>query len=84
MTKIFLYVAHFGKMSSENVQLIDDCNSLIVELLKEAGKCLKEGFYAATKHVEFKDGNWDLVTEYDRKIEEIFMSGIRAKYPDHK
>lgn len=35
--------------------------------------------------VEFKnDMVWDLVTIYDRKIEEVLIKKIKERYPQHK
>lgn len=66
-------------------QFLDDCYALALDLLEGAAKCLLEGFdKSAVKNVQFKTGNWDLVTDYDRRIEDILIGGIAAKYPDHK
>lgn len=34
--------------------------------------------------IEVKDLSFDIVTEYDRKVEETLIKKIRAKYPNHK
>lgn len=44
---------------------------------------MEEGFYG-TKTVEQKAGPWDLVTDYDKKVEAFIIDSIKAKYPDHK
>lgn len=36
------------------------------------------------KNIETKDGDWDLVTEYDKKIEEILIDGLVKEFPTHK
>lgn len=36
------------------------------------------------KHIDEKLGDWDLVTEYDRKIEDIIIGKLRCAFPDHK
>lgn len=42
-----------------------------------------EGFFGV-KNVETKGGrSYDLVTEYDRRVEEFLISSIAKKYPDH-
>lgn len=65
-------------------QLVDDCYIFINELAIDAGKLVKEGFTRVTKSVEFKTSSFDLVTEYDRRCEELLIQGIRNKYPTHK
>lgn len=46
-------------------------------------KVLK-GATFARKTVTEKLGDWDLVTEYDRKIEDIIVGKLRQQFPDHK
>ncbi|XP_076245117.1 uncharacterized protein LOC143185760 [Calliopsis andreniformis] len=53
------------------------------ELTLEAGKIFKCGF-EGQKLVESKMNEWDLVTEYDRKIEVLLTKGLKAKFPDHE
>lgn len=64
-------------------KLVDDCYVFINELAIEAGKVVKEGF-SKTKNVDYKTSDYDLVTEYDRRCEELLIQGIRDKYPTHK
>lgn len=70
--------------SSEDEQLIDNYYDLIIKLMYEGGKLVIDGFNKATKNIETKSGSWDLVTEYDKLVEELLITGILAKYPDHK
>ncbi len=49
---------------------------MVKEAVIEAGEILKEGYYGKKK-VEFK-GSVDLVTEYDRKIEEFLSAKLSA------
>nr|XP_022919969.1 inositol monophosphatase 2-like [Onthophagus taurus] len=51
-----------------------------VELVKEAGKIVKE---AKNFEVERKEEVWDLVTVYDKKVEDILIEKLKGKYPDH-
>lgn len=45
---------------------------------------MEEGFYGAKK-VEIKNGRpWDLVTDYDKKVEKIIIDSIKEKYPKHQ
>lgn len=70
-------------MSSDN-KVIDDCYNLVLELVREAGSLVKEGFEELTKKVYTKSGTWDLVTEYDKRVEQLLISGITNKYPNHQ
>ncbi|XP_057325232.1 uncharacterized protein LOC130667584 [Microplitis mediator] len=54
-----------------------------MKLTLEAGHVLK-GATFARKTVTEKLGDWDLVTEYDRKIEDIIVGKLRQQFPDHK
>ncbi len=63
--------------------LIDDCYIFINELAIEAGNLVREGF-SKTKNVDYKTSSHDLVTEYDRRCEELLIQGIQKKYPEHK
>ncbi len=69
-------------MSSDE-QLLNDCYILALDLVRRAGELVKEGFEQLTKTVDTKAGSWDLVTEYDAKVEKLLINGIAEKYPDH-
>ncbi|XP_078040053.1 uncharacterized protein LOC144471651 isoform X2 [Augochlora pura] len=47
-----------------------------IEILKTAINGLKK--------VDEKLGNWDLVTEYDRKIEDVIIGKLKSKFPNHR
>ena len=51
------------------------------EVALEAGKFIKKS-YEGKIEVEFK-GRIDIVTDIDRKAEEIIVNGIRKNFPDH-
>ncbi|XP_076632870.1 uncharacterized protein LOC143347528 [Colletes latitarsis] len=53
------------------------------ELTLEAGEIFRCGFEGA-KSVKFKDHEWDLVTDYDTKIEELFTKRLTEKFPSHE
>lgn len=36
------------------------------------------------KNIDTKLGDWDLVTEYDRQVEHILISGLSTEFPNHK
>lgn len=69
-------------MSSENnlLQIYD----YVIELARACGVVMREGFFSS-KDAETK-GNlyYDLVTKYDREIEEIIIDSLKLKYPSHK
>lgn len=44
---------------------------------------IKDGI-ARTKHVNTKLGSWDLVTQYDKRVEEVLVTQISEKFPSHK
>jgi myo-inositol-1(or 4)-monophosphatase len=52
-----------------------------VELAREAGVVLHEG-YGRLHRPEHK-GRIDLVTEYDRRSEQVLLDGISRRFPDH-
>ncbi|KAF7997230.1 hypothetical protein HCN44_005507 [Aphidius gifuensis] len=54
-----------------------------MKLALEAGQVLKSSI-VATKTIKEKQGDWDLVTEYDRKIEDIIVGKLKNEFPDHK
>ncbi|CAK9813469.1 Inositol monophosphatase 3 [Anthophora plagiata] len=53
------------------------------ELTLKAGEIFKCGF-EGQKIVEAKEHEWDLVTDYDKKIEKQLISGLKSKFPDHE
>jgi len=73
-------------LSCDEQNLIDDCNELIKYLVRNAGELVKEGYFKSidSVQVEEKVANWDVVTEYDQKVEEYLLNGIKAKYPNHR
>lgn len=70
--------------AAENL-LIDECYEFILNLIKEAGIIVRNGFHKiSTRDISVKDHSYELVTKYDRLTEECLTNGILAKYPDHK
>ena len=53
----------------------------LIQLSKEAGKILKEGF--GKEHQVSYKGPIDIVTEIDRKSEDMLVDRIRTAFPDH-
>uniref|UniRef100_A0A1I8P9Z5 Inositol-1-monophosphatase n=1 Tax=Stomoxys calcitrans TaxID=35570 RepID=A0A1I8P9Z5_STOCA len=65
-------------------ELINDCYEFIYSLALKAGDFLMEGYNKATKCVDIKGDYYDVVTDYDNRIEEFLCSEILKKYPKHK
>jgi len=63
---------------------IDTLYNFIYPLAERAGELLMEGYQQAGKRVNIKTEFYDVVTEYDNKIEEFLMENIWATYPEHK
>ncbi|XP_047947922.1 inositol monophosphatase 3-like [Salvia hispanica] len=59
----------------------DDFLATAVEAAKQAAEIIRSGFYGA-KQVENK-GEVDLVTETDKKCEELISTFLKKQYPDH-
>ncbi|XP_033201484.2 inositol monophosphatase 2-like [Bombus vosnesenskii] len=54
-----------------------------IKLTHDAAQILKAAINGA-KNVDEKQDNWDLVTEYDRKIEEVVIGQLKSKFPGHR
>ncbi|XP_037933789.1 inositol monophosphatase 1-like [Teleopsis dalmanni] len=65
-------------------EVIDKYFDFIYPLAVRAGEILLEGYCKTAIPVEIKTDFYDVVTEYDNKIEEYLMEQILATYPDHK
>ncbi|XP_067211466.1 inositol monophosphatase 1-like isoform X2 [Linepithema humile] len=61
---------------------ITKCFEFAKELTLQAGKLLKCGF-EAEKIVERKEAEWDFVTDFDQRIEKMFIDGLSEEFPDH-
>ncbi|XP_055854656.1 uncharacterized protein LOC129918252 [Episyrphus balteatus] len=70
-------------MSAQQSVEVDKLFSFIKPLAIKAGEMLLEG-YNSKKNVEIKSDFYDVVTEYDNKIENYLMQQILASYPHHK
>lgn len=67
---------------ASNINL-DDCYNYLISLMPAAGILAMEGFNKADKNIESKHGDWDLVTIYDRAIENLFIESIRKLFVNH-
>jgi len=52
-----------------------------IEIAREAGAVLREGFFRP-KQISYK-GEVDLVTESDRRSEELVVARLQKRFPDH-
>lgn len=57
------------------------CKAL--ELVKESGALVQRAF-GEGKQVETKSEFTDLVTQYDRQVEQLLIGKLREEYPNHK
>ncbi|XP_046739926.1 inositol monophosphatase 1-like [Diprion similis] len=55
----------------------------VMKLTIDSAKVIREAIQGG-KNIETKAGDWDLVTQYDRKVEEILIAGLSKEFPDHK
>lgn len=75
-----------SNLTADENKLVDECYELAERLVRTAGKLVKEGYSKAIEDVEVKEkvAKWDVVTEYDRKVEEFLISQIKINYPEHR
>ncbi|XP_063989574.1 inositol monophosphatase 2-like isoform X1 [Diachasmimorpha longicaudata] len=67
-----------------SVAQINECYEEAERLVLEAGKLIVSVF-ETEKSVEQKDDDGvDLVTEYDRKVEEMLVKNLNRKFPGHR
>ncbi|KAK2580890.1 hypothetical protein KPH14_005960 [Odynerus spinipes] len=62
---------------------IEECFILAEELVLNAGKVI-ENSINKKKTTQCKSIDWDLVTEYDRKIEDVLIKKLSERFPSHK
>lgn len=67
----------------EGGESLDDCFKAVEGIAREAGTLIREAFQKG-KEVMTKDGFADLVTETDRKVEELVISHLQKKFPLHR
>lgn len=70
--------------SIEETVLIDNCYEIMLKVLKSSGELAMEGFTNSNKSINSKLGSWDMVTYYDKAIENLFINEIHSRYPNHK
>ncbi|KAJ3640710.1 hypothetical protein Zmor_027254 [Zophobas morio] len=62
-------------------QEVQEYFDFVLPLVKESGKVILE---ANDYEIETKEEIYDIVTIYDRKVEDILIKAIKTKYPTHK
>ncbi|XP_015603774.1 inositol monophosphatase 1 [Cephus cinctus] len=62
---------------------LDRYYEFVMKLTMESAKVIRDAFQGG-KNIETKAGDWDLVTQYDRKVEEILIAGLAKEFPNHK
>ncbi|EDV40134.1 uncharacterized protein Dana_GF24105 [Drosophila ananassae] len=71
-------------MSEVRQEEIEELYNFIYPLAIQAGEILMEGYEMASKNVSIKGDFYDVVTDYDNKIEDFLMEKILSSYPHHK
>ncbi|KZC04626.1 PREDICTED: inositol monophosphatase 1-like [Dufourea novaeangliae] len=62
---------------------LDYCYDFVLKLTIESGKIIRDAIQGSKK-IETKAGDWDLVTQYDKKMEEFLINSIAKEFPKHK
>lgn len=72
--------------TAEENRMIDEYFEFAKDLIKNAGKLVEEGYSKSNddKRISEKGAKWDMVTEYDKRTEELLIGAIKSKYPEHK
>jgi len=60
---------------------MSDLLQIVEGIIRQAGAILMEG-YGNVRHIQQK-GVIDLVTEFDKRSEEVIISSIQGQFPDH-
>ncbi|XP_055591614.1 uncharacterized protein LOC129743580 [Uranotaenia lowii] len=64
---------------------LEEAYELACRLTKECGPIVLDGFLNISKTVETKGNrHWDVVTDYDRRVEEVLIQGLKKRFPDHR
>ncbi|XP_043475394.1 inositol monophosphatase 1-like [Leptopilina heterotoma] len=62
---------------------LNNCYDFVMKLIIESAKVIREAIQGG-KCIETKAGDWDLVTQFDRKVEDILITGLAEEFPHHK
>lgn len=55
-----------------------------LDLVMKCGPIMREGYEKTESNFEVKSAFYDLVTVYDKQIEDILISGLQEKFPQSK
>ncbi|KAI0225001.1 Inositol monophosphatase 1 [Lamellibrachia satsuma] len=61
---------------------LDVCFKLVQDVARQAGEMIREAF-KQEKQVQIKSSMADLVTESDKKVEQLIISTVKDKFPTH-
>ncbi|XP_055630559.1 uncharacterized protein LOC129771170 [Toxorhynchites rutilus septentrionalis] len=67
-----------------NGQEIEEAFQLASTLTKQCGSIVLKGFRNVSKTVQCKGNHWDVLTEYDRRVEDVLVKGLLERFPDHR
>ncbi|XP_053646423.1 inositol monophosphatase 1 isoform X5 [Cherax quadricarinatus] len=60
-----------------------ECLSVALKLVKQAGDLVRDAI-KKKKNIEMKSSAVDLVTETDKAVEKLLITGLSSAFPDHK
>lgn len=66
------------KLTRDDLQKV---HLLLTEIAMDGGKIMLEAEHSVLTHAQFKNNTSDLVTEFDKQIEDMVESRLRAAYP---
>ncbi|KAL5467589.1 hypothetical protein EMCRGX_G031844 [Ephydatia muelleri] len=66
-----------------SAQQLDEFYAAAVDIAKQAGAVALDAFHRE-KRVQTKSSSADLVTETDKKVQDLVISFLKNKFPDHK
>lgn len=71
-------------MVSPTKEELQQYYDVALDLVMKCGPIMREGYEKADTNFEVKSAFYDLVTVYDKQIEDILISGLQKKFPQSK
>lgn len=71
-------------MSSPTNEQLKRYYDVALDLVMNCGPLMREGYDKAEASFQTKAAFYDLVTIYDKQIEDILISGLQAEFPESK
>lgn len=68
----------------EEQESLEDYYKFVIDVVLKAGQVLREGYNKKRPDFKTKSAFFDLVTIYDKQIEDLLINEIGAKYPNCK